>query len=183
MPRLDDPVVRLYVTVYLLLVLKMAAVGTYTSILRLGRRVYATPEDYAFQGLARKTTVDEDVERVRRAHRNDLENILPFFVVGFCYLLTGPSWNVAAVYLIGYLVARVARSRPGASGELAIHVRSYGEVDDHLGRRWCACGGFLERTGEGSRVAAGRRLRVVRMVCQECERVDEVFFDTTDVLH
>ena len=80
-------------------------------------------------------------------------------------------------------LARAARSRPGASGELAIHVRSYGEVDDHLGRRWCACGGFLERTGEGSRVAAGRRLRVVRMVCQECERVDEVFFDTTDVLH
>ena len=78
---------------------------------------------------------------------------------------------------------RAARSRPGASGELAIHVRSYGEIDDHLGRRWCPCGGFLERTGEGSRVAAGRRLRDVRMVCQECERVDEVFFDTTDVLH
>ena len=54
-------------------------------------------------------------------------------------------------------LARAARSRPGASGELAIHVRSYGEIDDHLGRRWCTCGGFLERTGEGSRVAAGRR--------------------------
>jgi len=110
MPRLDDPVVRLYVVVYLLLVLKMAAVGTYTSILRLGRKVYATPEDYALQGLARRTTVDEDVERVRRAHRNDLENILPFFVVGFCYLLTRPSWNAAAIYLIGYLIARVAHS-------------------------------------------------------------------------
>jgi len=110
MPRLDDPVVRLYVVIYLLLVLKMAVVGTYTSILRLGRKVYATPEDYALQGLARKTTVDEDVERVRRAHRNDLENILPFFVVGFCYLLTGPSWNAAAIYLIGYLIARIAHS-------------------------------------------------------------------------
>jgi len=110
MPRLDDPVVRLYVVVYLLLVLKMATVGTYTSILRLGRKVYATPEDYAFQGLARKTTADDDVERVRRAHRNDLENILPFFVVGFCYLLTRPSWNAAAIYLIGYLIARVAHS-------------------------------------------------------------------------
>jgi len=110
MPRLDDPVVRLYIVIYLLLVLKMAAVGTYTSILRLGRKVYATPEDYALQGLARKSTVDEDIERVRRAHRNDLENILPFFVVGFCYLLTGPSWNAAAIYLIGYLIARVAHS-------------------------------------------------------------------------
>src|ERR1043165_8262854 len=106
MPRLDDPVVSLYVVVYLLLVLKMAAVGTYTSILRLGRNVYATPEDYALQGLARKTTVDEDIERVRRAHRNDLENILPFFVIGFLFVLTGPSYTAAAVYLIGYLVAR-----------------------------------------------------------------------------
>jgi len=111
MPRLlDDPVVRLYIVVYLLLVLKMAAVGTYTSVLRLGRKVYATPEDYALQGLPRRTTDDEDIERVRRAHRNDLENILPFFVVGFCYLLTRPSWNAAAIYLIGYLVARVAHS-------------------------------------------------------------------------
>jgi len=111
MPRLlDDPVIRLYVIVYVLLVLKMAALGTYTSILRLGRKVYATPEDYDLQGLPRRTTNDEDIERVRRAHRNDLENILPFFVVGFLFLLTQPSWTAAAVYLIGYLIARVAHS-------------------------------------------------------------------------
>jgi uncharacterized MAPEG superfamily protein len=103
---LADPVVRLYVVVYLLLVLKMAAVGTYTSVLRIGRKVYATPEDYALQGLAARTTRDEDIDRVRRAHQNDLENILPFFVVGFLYLLTGPSYGAASVYLIGYLVAR-----------------------------------------------------------------------------
>src|SRR5215467_11823741 len=110
MSRLDDPVVRLYVVVYALLVLKMAAVGTYTSILRLGRKVYATPEDYDLQHLPRRSTPDEDVERVRRAHRNDLENVLPFFVVGLLFLLTRPSYTAAAIYLIGYLVARVAHS-------------------------------------------------------------------------
>ena len=107
---LGDPVVRLMAIVYLLLVFKMAAVGTYTSVLRLRRRVFATPEDYALQGLARHGTVDEDVERARRAHRNDLENILPFFVVGFLFVLTGPSYTAAAVYLIGYLVARTLHS-------------------------------------------------------------------------
>jgi uncharacterized MAPEG superfamily protein len=107
---LDDPVVRLYVVVYLLLALKMAAVGSYTSVLRIRRKVYATPEDYALQGLAVRTTRDEDIERVRRAHQNDLENILPFFVVGFLYLLTGPSYTAAAIYLIGYLVARTLHS-------------------------------------------------------------------------
>jgi|SRR5215813_11430844 len=78
---------------------------------------------------------------------------------------------------------RAARSRAGASADLAIHVRSYGEIDDHLERRWCSCGGYLARTGEGSRAVAGRRFRIVRLVCQECERGDEVFFDTTDVVH
>jgi len=107
---LGDPVVRLYVVVYLLLALKMAAVGSYTSVLRIRRKVYATPEDYALQGMAVRTTRDEDIERVRRAHQNDLENILPFFVVGFLYLLTGPSYAAAAIYLIGYLVARTLHS-------------------------------------------------------------------------
>ncbi|HJQ84452.1 MAG TPA: MAPEG family protein [Candidatus Binatia bacterium] len=110
MPTLDDPVIRLYVVVYVLLALKMAALGSYTSILRLGRKVYATPEDYRFQGLAPRPTVDEDVERVRRAHQNDLENILPFFVLGVLFLLTRPSWNAAAIYLIGFLVARTLHS-------------------------------------------------------------------------
>ncbi len=78
---------------------------------------------------------------------------------------------------------RAARSRPGSSPAQAIYVRSYAEIDAHLGGRWCACGGYLERTGEGTRELAGRRFRVVRLGCQECEAVDEVYFDTTDMLH
>lgn len=76
-----------------------------------------------------------------------------------------------------------ATERLGSSPERAIHIRSYAEMDDHLARRWCACGGYLERTGEGTRVSDGRRFRIARLRCQECEAVDEVFFDTTDVPH
>jgi hypothetical protein len=76
-----------------------------------------------------------------------------------------------------------ARTRPGASAELAIHIRSFAEMDEHLVQRWCHCGGYLERRGEGSRDVDGRRFRVARLECQECESVDEVFFDTTDLLH
>ena len=78
---------------------------------------------------------------------------------------------------------RAARSRPGSSPELAIFVRSFTEMDAHLAGRWCVCGGFLERRGEGTRETGGRRFRVARLACQECESVYEVFFDTTDVLH
>ncbi len=80
-------------------------------------------------------------------------------------------------------LARAARTRQGASVELAIPIRSYGEMDTYLSRRWCACGGYLERLGEGTREVSGRRLRVARLRCQECETMDEVFFDTTEVLH
>jgi hypothetical protein len=96
---------------------------------------------------------------------------------------------VAAVVAVGLRrlrrarLRRAARTRPGATPELAIHVRSFGDMDDHLRRRWCACGGYLERDGEGTRESGGRRFRVARLTCQECEMVDEVFFDTTDVLH
>ena len=77
-----------------------------------------------------------------------------------------------------------AAARPGASIDRAIPIRSYAEMDDHLEHRWCGwCGGYLERMGEGSRSGDGRRYRVARLRCQECERIEEVFFDTTDVLH
>jgi hypothetical protein len=78
---------------------------------------------------------------------------------------------------------RAAANRPGASPEQAIYIRSYGDIDAHLAARWCFCGGYLERTGEGTREIGGRRFRVARLACQECEAVEEVFFDTTDVLH
>jgi len=93
---------------------------------------------------------------------------------------------VAAVGLRRWQRARLrqaARNRAGTSAERAIHVRSYTEMDEHLAQRWCGCGGYLERAGEGTREAGGRRFRVARLMCQECESVDEVYFDTTDVLH
>jgi len=85
-------------------------VGSYTSILRLRRKVFATPEDYALQNATPLGVPDEDIERIRRAHRNDLENILPFFVVGLIYALTGPSLTAAYVFFGGFLLARSLHS-------------------------------------------------------------------------
>ena len=96
---------------------------------------------------------------------------------------------IAAVAAMGFRrlrrsrLRRAARARMGTSPERAFHVRSFAEIDEHLGRRWCFCGGYLERSGEGTRELGGRRFRVARLVCQECEAGEEVFFDTTDVLH
>lgn len=78
---------------------------------------------------------------------------------------------------------RLASELPGASAELAIPIASFDEIDDHVRRRRCTCGGYLARRGEGSREVTGRRLRVVRLECLDCERSVEVFFDTAGVAH
>jgi hypothetical protein len=78
---------------------------------------------------------------------------------------------------------RAARERAGGTAGSAIAVRSFTEIDEHLGRLWCHCGGYLERSGEGTRDADGRRFRIARLRCQECDEPTEMFFDTTDVLH
>jgi hypothetical protein len=78
---------------------------------------------------------------------------------------------------------RAARERLGASPTLAIAVRSFAEIDEHLVRRWCHCGGYLERTGEGTRQDGERRFRIARLRCQECDEPAEVFFDTTEIVH
>jgi hypothetical protein len=80
-------------------------------------------------------------------------------------------------------VRRLASRRPGASPEQAVPIDAFDEMDAHLRHRSCPCGGYLARRGEGSRDAAGRRYRVARLECLDCGRVDEVFFDTTDVAH
>ncbi len=106
---LGSPALRMLGVAYAVLVLKMMAVGAYTSLLRIRSGVYATPEDFAFVG-APPAPPREDIERARRAHRNDLENILPFFGIGLLYAFTNPSTTAAAIYYFGFAAARIAHS-------------------------------------------------------------------------
>lgn len=50
---------------------------------------------------------DERVERIRRIHLNDLENLPFFLVAGFLFILTEPSLLLARVLLYGYVVSRL----------------------------------------------------------------------------
>jgi uncharacterized MAPEG superfamily protein len=105
-----DPVYNLLAVVSVLLVFKMMLVGTWTSIIRIRRNVYATPEDYAFRGLAAAAGADADVERTRRAHQNDLENVLPFLAVAPFYAMTQPSLGAARIFFWGFFIARALHS-------------------------------------------------------------------------
>jgi len=102
---------RLLVIVDMLLVWKMLVVANYTALLRIRRKVYATPEDYAINRMQpTQHQSDETIERARRAHRNDLENILPFIAVSALFAATAPAHAVLAGYLWAFLGLRVLYS-------------------------------------------------------------------------
>jgi uncharacterized MAPEG superfamily protein len=99
--------VRLYAICALLLALKMLTVAVATGSLRMRRRVFASPEDYRFQGLDASVQRDPAIERARRAHRNDLENVLPFLAVAPIYALSGASDAGAWLCFVGFTTARI----------------------------------------------------------------------------
>lgn len=112
---LADPVWSAYAVCAAVLVLKMWLTGTATGLLRVRRGVYATPEDYRLMGKD-PAAPDETIERLRRAHHNDLENVLPFLGVGALYAATGPSATLAA-WLFGiFTAARVLHTLVYALG-------------------------------------------------------------------
>ena len=53
---------------------------------------------------------NEYVDRVRRIHQNDIENIPIFLVAGFLYVLTEPSLWLARALLFGYVALRLLHS-------------------------------------------------------------------------
>ncbi len=53
------------------------------------------------------TLSDPDVERIRRNHLNDLENIVPFVLVGLLYVGTNPDQDVALWHFRIFLASRV----------------------------------------------------------------------------
>ena len=89
-----EPNVRIFAICAGILVIKMILTGTATGLLRMLRGAYATPEDYALLGKP-PGPPDPQVERLRRAHLNDLENILPFLGIGFLFAQSGASYTVA----------------------------------------------------------------------------------------
>lgn len=50
---------------------------------------------------------DEDVERVRRAHLNDLENIPPFLFAAFFYVMSEPQPDVGLWLIRIAVIARI----------------------------------------------------------------------------
>jgi glutathione S-transferase len=91
-------------------VLKAQILGAATAAPRGKLKKFLNQEDAAWLNGVHSNPDDERVQRIFRAHRNDLENLLPFFVSGMLYLSSGGSVVFGATYFGIFLVARYAYS-------------------------------------------------------------------------
>jgi glutathione S-transferase len=125
MELLEQPAMHAWALASLVVVLKTMAVGVYTSVLRVRTRTYVSPEDYERQGHPPPPDVDPQVERARRIHRNDLENGVPFFVVGFVYAATAPSTVATWICFAGFPLARILHTWFYARGRMPHRTWAY----------------------------------------------------------
>ncbi|KPJ13604.1 Microsomal glutathione S-transferase 1 [Papilio machaon] len=106
MVSLSDPAVQSYILYSAILALKVLVMAFLTSRIRFAKKVFANEEDA--KPSKRKVILDDpDVERVRRAHLNDLESIPAFWILGALYLTTSPEAAWAALLFRVYTVSRI----------------------------------------------------------------------------
>ncbi|SPF75905.1 hypothetical protein ALP8811_00899 [Aliiroseovarius pelagivivens] len=111
---LTNPVFETYVIAAALMVLKIMGQGWMTVYRMMkSNSGLASPEDVQ-KGILNtdprpeQLEVNDYVDRSRRMHRNDLENIPGFWIAGLLFVVTDPSLLLAQVMLYGFVAARLA---------------------------------------------------------------------------
>ena len=122
---LENPVFVAYAIAASIMVLKIMGQGWMTVYRMLKTNSgLASPEDLR-KGLINKNPRQEQldlndyVDRSRRMHRNDLENIPAFLAIGLVFVTIDPSLLAARLLFYGFVVARL------------LHAVAYGTKQSH----------------------------------------------------
>ncbi|XP_069763520.1 microsomal glutathione S-transferase 1-like [Narcine bancroftii] len=98
------------------MLVKMLIMGPLTGYFRMSRGAFSNPEDARAHGgtdeesKKKLMTTNPDVERVRRCHQNDLENIIPFIGISLLYTLTEPNLSTALMHFRIFAASRILHS-------------------------------------------------------------------------
>jgi glutathione S-transferase len=110
---LENPVFATYLVAAAIMILKATSMSWLTVVRMMqAKGGFRSPEDLRKTPLnpapdPQQLAPNEAVERVRRIHLNDLENIPFFLAAGFLFVFTDPSLLLARVLLFGYVVTRL----------------------------------------------------------------------------
>jgi glutathione S-transferase len=109
----ENPLFATYVIAAALMILKAVGMAWLTVVRMMEvKGGYRAPEDLRktpFNPEPNPTQLapNDRVERVRRIHQNDLENIPFFLAAGLLFVLSGPPLWLAQVLLYGYVLSRL----------------------------------------------------------------------------
>lgn len=119
----ENPVFRVYLIAVALTVLKVMGQGWMT-VYRMMRSKsgWASPEDlqpglYNPSPAPDQLAVNDYVDRSRRMHRNDLENIPAFWAIGLAYVAVAPPLWQAQLAMFGFVAARAGHAVAYATGQ------------------------------------------------------------------
>jgi glutathione S-transferase len=118
---MENPVFVTYMITAAIMVLKIMGQGWMTVYRMLkSDSGLASPEDLQV-GLINRSPrpdqleINDYVDRSRRMHRNDLENIPAFLACGLIFVAAGPSLLLANILMYSFVVARLAHTLAYAS--------------------------------------------------------------------
>ena len=112
----ENPAFVTYMITGAIMILKIMGQGWMTVYRMLkSNSGLASPEDLQV-GLINKNPqpeqleINDYVDRSRRMHRNDLENIPAFLACGLLFVMAGPSYLLANILMYGFVGARLAHT-------------------------------------------------------------------------
>ncbi|MBF9057608.1 MAPEG family protein [Rhodobacterales bacterium HKCCSP123] len=120
---LDNPVFWHFAVTAMLTVLKVMGQGWVTvRVMMAERSGFASPEDLRAGPLnqspdPRQLEPNPRVERSRRMHRNDLENIPGFWLAGLIFVAVSPPLWAAVIGYWGFVLARAGHAWAYATGQ------------------------------------------------------------------
>ena len=113
---MENPVFVTYMIAAAIMILKIMGQGWMTVYRMLkSESGLVSPEDIQ-AGLINRNPrpgqleLNDYVERSRRMHRNDLENIPAFLACGLLFVVVGPSYFLANILMYGFVVARLVHT-------------------------------------------------------------------------
>lgn len=110
---LQNPVFATYAVAASIMILKAVAMSWLTVARMMQEKGgYRAPEDLRKTPLnpdpdPKQLQPNERVERIRRIHLNDLENLPFFLVAGLLFVLTDPSLQLTRWLMYGYVASRL----------------------------------------------------------------------------
>lgn len=106
----NSPLFAIFGTVLVIETIKTLFLGTATAFTRGKLQKFLNQEDADWLGGVAVEIDDPSPARLMRAHRNNVENLLPFFIAGSLYLISGANAMAGIAYMVAFLIGRTAHT-------------------------------------------------------------------------